>query len=86
MAAFAKSGSTGFVRLARTPTTCAEENTVNYYKAWETAIKEAVPAKGSRADLEKQLQRINEELKGPLSDYMRIELCAERASIKKALA
>lgn len=61
---------------------------MNYAKALQKAIDQAPTATGGikRADIEAQIAAIGDELKRPMGNAARIMLCADRASLRKALA
>lgn len=56
-----------------------------YIDCLEKVTHDAGPARGSEDELRERLSEINAQLKGPLSNAERIELCGERASIRKGL-
>ena len=57
-----------------------------YYGVLEQELKKAKPATGfSRAELVEQIDKINELLRGSVPNFERIGLCADRASLRKAL-
>lgn len=59
---------------------------MQYAKALKKATDEAKPVLGfSRAELQRRIALITEDLKGPMSNAERIDLCAVRASYRKAL-
>lgn len=58
-----------------------------YAAALKKVIDEAKPATGlTRTELEERIAAVSDELKRPLGDAMRIMLCGDRASFRKALA
>lgn len=60
---------------------------MTYATALAKALKEAPTATGlSREDLERRIADITDALKGPVGNTERIMLCADRASLRKALA
>lgn len=60
---------------------------MNYYQMLKREMDRAVPATGqSREELEAGIAAIGKALIGPLGDGERIGLCADRASLRKALA
>lgn len=60
---------------------------MHYAKALAAALDEAAPATGmTRAEIEAGIAAINEELRRPCGDALRIMMCADRAALRKALA
>ena len=60
---------------------------MRYANALARATQEMSPATGlDRAEIERLIAGINDELKRPVGDAERIMLCADRASLRKALA
>ena len=57
----------------------------NYHKVLSNETRNATPAIGAEAELNEALCQINEALKGPMPNFERICLAAERSSIRKAL-
>ena len=59
---------------------------MRYAAALEKAVNEAPAAVGmTREEIEQRIAAINAELKRPVGDAMRIMLCSDRASLRKAL-
>ena len=70
----------------RTPNT-EGATTTRYANALARATRGASPATGlDRAEIERLITGINDELKRPVGDAERIMLCADRASLRRALA
>lgn len=60
---------------------------MQYAEALAKVLDEAPPATGlTRAEIEAQIATINAQLLRPCGDALRIMLCGDRASLRKALA